>query len=144
MYLLVCCISWILILGRPRVSCLQYKCVCMLCIVCDTCMCDTTHALVGVLYFADTYSRQASCLMCAIHVCVTSLMRISFSGLDMGWLRFVGSLNLQVSFAKEPYKRDDILQKKPIILRSLLIAATAYPFQDLIFVHVFVRVCACV
>ena len=27
----------------------------------------------------------------------------------MGWLRFVGSLKLQVSFAKEPYKTDDIL-----------------------------------
>jgi len=26
--------------------------------------------------------------------------------------------------AKEPYKRDDILQKRPIILRSLLIVAT--------------------
>ena len=42
----------------------------------------------------------------------------------MGWLRLVGSLKLQVSFAKEPYKRDDILQKRPIILRSLLIVAT--------------------
>ena len=31
-----------------------------------------------------------------------------------------------VSFAKEPYKRDDILQKRPIILRSLLIVATPY------------------
>jgi len=30
----------------------------------------------------------------------------------------------RVSFAKEPYKRDDILQKRPIILRSLLIEAT--------------------
>jgi len=29
----------------------------------------------------------------------------------MGWLRLVGSLKLQVSFAKEPYKRDDILPK---------------------------------
>ena len=28
------------------------------------------------------------------------------------------------SFAKEPYKRDDILQKRPIILRHLLIVAT--------------------
>ena len=28
--------------------------------------------------------------------------------------------NWYVSFAKEPYKRDDILQKRPIILRSLL------------------------
>ena len=44
----------------------------------------------------------------------------------MGWLRLVGSLKLQVSFAKETYKRDDILQKRPIILtwRSLLIVAT--------------------
>ena len=31
--------------------------------------------------------------------------------LTMGWLRLVGSFKLQVSFAKEPYKRDDILQK---------------------------------
>ena len=34
---------------------------------------------------------------------------------NMGWLRLVGSLKLQVSFAKEPYKRDHILQKRPII-----------------------------
>jgi len=31
---------------------------------------------------------------------------------EMGWLRLVGSLKLQVSFAKEPYDRDDILQKE--------------------------------
>jgi len=30
---------------------------------------------------------------------------------DMGWLRLVGSLETKVSFAKEPYKRDYILQK---------------------------------
>ena len=40
--------------------------------------------------------------------------------LDMRWLRLVGSLKSQVSFTKEPYNRDDILQKRPIILRSLL------------------------
>ena len=45
----------------------------------------------------------------------------------MGWLRLVGSLRLYVSFAKEPYKRDDILQKRHVILRSLLIVATHYP-----------------
>jgi len=39
----------------------------------------------------------------------------------MGWLRLVGSLKLQVTFAKEPYERDDILQQRPVILRSLLI-----------------------
>jgi len=42
----------------------------------------------------------------------------------MGWLRLIGSLKLYVSIAKETYKRDDILQKRPIILRSLLIVAT--------------------
>jgi len=40
--------------------------------------------------------------------------------LGMGWLQLVGSLKLYVSFAKEHYKRDDILQKRPITLRSLL------------------------
>jgi len=44
----------------------------------------------------------------------------------MGWIRLVGSLKSYVSFAKEPYKRDDILQKRPIILRSLLHVATPY------------------
>jgi len=31
------------------------------------------------------------------------------------WLWSVGSIKLQVSFAKEPWKRDSILQKRPII-----------------------------
>jgi len=44
----------------------------------------------------------------------------------MGWLRKVGSLKLHVSFAKEPYKRGYVLQKRPIILRSLIIVATPY------------------
>jgi len=44
----------------------------------------------------------------------------------MGWLRLVGSIKLQVSLVKEPYKRGDILQKRPVILRSLLIIAAPY------------------
>jgi len=43
---------------------------------------------------------------------------------SMEWLRLVGSLKLQVSFAKEPYKTYHILQKRPRVLRSLLIEAT--------------------
>ena len=35
--------------------------------------------------------------------------------LTMGLLRSVESIKLHVSFAKEPYKRDYILQKRPII-----------------------------
>ena len=47
-----------------------------------------------------------------------------FATSHMGWLRLVGSLKLKVSFAKEPYKRDDILQKRPIVLSILLTVAT--------------------
>jgi len=42
---------------------------------------------------------------------------------SMRWLRLIGSLTLWVSFAKEPYKRDNILPKRLIILRSLLFEA---------------------
>ena len=42
----------------------------------------------------------------------------------VGWLRLGGSFKLEVSFAKEPYKRDHILKKRPLISRSLLIVAT--------------------
>jgi len=41
-------------------------------------------------------------------------------------LRLVGSFKMQVSFTKEPCKINDILQKKPTVLRSLLIVATPY------------------
>jgi len=44
----------------------------------------------------------------------------------MWWLWSVGSIKLQVSFAKEPYKRDAILQKRSIILSILLTVATPY------------------
>jgi len=50
--------------------------------------------------------------------------RLLTSQFKMGWLRLVGSIKLQVSFAKEPYKRDDILQKRPVILSILLTVAT--------------------
>jgi len=44
----------------------------------------------------------------------------------MGWLRWVGCFKSEVFCAKEPYKRDYILQTRPIILRSLLIIGTPY------------------
>jgi len=63
-------------------------------------------------------------VLAASHLCFHFLTLLWIS--DMGWLRLVGSLKLQVSFAKEPYKRVDILQKRLMILRSLLIVATSY------------------
>jgi len=44
----------------------------------------------------------------------------------MGCLRQVGSIKLQVSFAKDPYKRDNILQKRRTISSILLTVATPY------------------
>jgi len=64
------------------------------------------------------------CLCVSIYLCICPVYLENVP--SMGWLRLVGSLKLQVSFAKEPYKRDYVLQKRPIILRRLLIVATPY------------------
>ena len=47
----------------------------------------------------------------------------------MGWLRLVGSIKLQVSFAEYCLFHRGLLQKRPIILWSLLIEATQYNTQ---------------
>jgi len=62
------------------------------------------------------------------HTCppesVKTMCQFELGFTTMGWLRLVGFLKLQVSFAKEPFKGHYILQKRPIILWSLLIVAT--------------------
>jgi len=63
------------------------------------------------------------CVCCSVCVAVCVLQYLWYSISSMEWLRLVGPLKSQISFAKEPYKRDDILQKRPILLRSLLIVA---------------------
>ena len=52
----------------------------------------------------------------------------------MGWLRLVGSLKLQVSFAEYHLFYWALLQKRPIILRSLQAVAT--PYQNLLIHHI--------
>jgi len=47
----------------------------------------------------------------------------------MGWLRLVGSFKLQVSFAEYRLFYWSLLQKRHIILRSLLIEATTYTYH---------------
>jgi len=44
----------------------------------------------------------------------------------MGWLRVVGSLILYISFAEHSLFYRALLQRRPIILKSLLIVATPY------------------
>ena len=53
----------------------------------------------------------------------------------MGWLRLVGSLKLQVSFAEYSLFYRALLQKRPINLRSLLIKATPYMHSNPIVTH---------
>ena len=58
------------------------------------------------------------------------LYHLTLSNIIMGWLRWVGSIKLQVSFAEYLLFYRALLQKRPIILRSLLIVATPYYFLD--------------
>ena len=44
----------------------------------------------------------------------------------MGLLRLLGSLKSQVSFAKEPYKRDDILQSRHILVVAMVYCIINY------------------
>ena len=68
------------------------------------------------------------CTYDARHRCVYTIQNIHIQSAyaHMGWLQLVGSIKFEVSFAKETYKRDDILQKRPIILSILLTVATPY------------------
>jgi len=71
-------------------------------------------------------SLKSSC--CSVRQCIAvHCSALQCIAACMGWLRLVGSLKLEVSTAKEPYKRDCILQKRPVILRSLHIVATPQP-----------------
>ena len=75
-------------------------------------------------------------MTCLIHTC--DLTRSSVAGITarcvleakgsavMGWLRLVGSLKVQVFFAEYSLFYRALLQKRPIILRSLLIVGTPY------------------
>ena len=60
----------------------------------------------------------------------------------MGWLRLVGSLKLQVSLAEYRLFYRALLQKRPMISRSLLIVATPYSFKR-ISKRSRLSVCAC-
>ena len=57
---------------------------------------------------------------------VNESCHVSMSQVTMGWLRLVASLKLQISFAEYRLFYRALLQKRPIILRSLLIVAPSY------------------
>ena len=76
---------------------------------------------VYVYSYKYTYICECMYMFWCVRVCVCLQLCVCHRSIGIGWLRLVGPLQIWVSFAKEPYKRDYILQKRHVILRSLLI-----------------------
>jgi len=62
-----------------------------------------------------------------MHICVRVHINICTTYIYMGWLRPVDSLKSQVSLAEYSLFYRALLQKRPMVLRSLLIEDTPYP-----------------
>jgi len=82
-----------------------------------------------------TYIQVYICVLCVgVHIYVYthehtqhSYVRVYlYIQIDMGWLRSVGSIKLQVPFAEYRLFYRALVQKRPMILRSLLILASPY------------------
>jgi len=98
--------------------------------------CHTYEWVMPHIWTSHVTHMNESCHTCEwvmSHMWMRHITHGNVSNTHMGWLWLVGSLTLLVSFAKVPYKRDDILQKRPIILRSLLILATPYEYRRRLF-----------
>jgi len=81
---------------------------------------------------------DASSPPCRIRPDLITRFCICFASME--WLRLVGFLKLQVSFAEYRLLYRSLLQKRPIILRSLLVEAT--PYSEDVWVYCYC-VCAC-
>ena len=101
-------------------------------------VCDMTHScmwheniirILQLIHMCDIL-RWYVCYDSSICVDTCDMFMHASLWIHMGWLHLVGSFKIWVSFAKEPYKRDPVLQKRPIILRSLRIEATPYALYD--------------
>jgi len=89
-----------------------FVCVCVGVCVCVTVITYTQYARVSVCVYV--------CVRVCVCVCVFGGREGGEGGLlqtrpDMGWLRLVGSLQLGF-FCKRAYIKDNILQKRPIVL----------------------------
>jgi len=72
--------------------------------------CDKRERIIAFSH--PSFPQIISCFLCEY---ITRINVACYTyGSGMRWLRLVGSLTTQVSFAKEPNKRDYILHKKPV------------------------------
>ena len=102
-------------------------CSAVQCMRCMSCCCRATATGLLQLYRlpknVGLFCKRA--LLKRLYSAVYELLLQSYSHrIAMGWLRSVGSIKLQVSFAEYRLFYRALLQKRPIILRSLLIVAT--------------------
>jgi len=118
-YLLTClCVTWLIHMSETCV---------------DQCVTWLIHKCYITQWHVYVWHDLFTCVTChsyAWHVthdmsCIW-MTHVKHTKLVMGWLSFVGSFEIQVSFAKEPYKRDLYSAMRPMFLRSLPIVATPY------------------
>ena len=75
-----------------------------------------------------------------VSICVPLCLVSSLVKLSIRWLRLVGSLKLYISFAEHNFFYRALLQKRPVILRSLLIATLYWDTQECVYAFI----CLCV
>ena len=95
--------------------------------------------------YNDKASHESSPLCSLVGTrCRTSVTTVTYSICGYGVATISRLLKIiGLFFAKEPYKRDYILQKRPRILRSLLIVATPYDLEPCVtrLKHKFPQIC---
>ena len=112
------------------VCCSVLQCVAVCCSVLQyVAMCRSVLTLEGLVGHKIGKHTQCVCVCESERARVRVYKRViervySNKRRYMGWLRLVGSLKLQVSFAEYGFFYKALLQKRPTILRSLLIVAT--------------------
>jgi len=80
------------------------------------------YIYIWVYTYLYTYIHIYTCMYIYLYV----LRTYASADNGMGWLQLVGSLKLDVSFVEYRLFYRVLLQKRPILLRSLLIVATPY------------------
>jgi len=109
---------------------------------------STCYLLLQISIYFEYQLQVCVCVCERERACEYTYMIIYVLFITMEWLWLVGSIKLYVSFAKEPYKRDDILKKRPVILSILLTVATPCAYQSTLsinckYICVCERECVC-
>ena len=100
-------------------------------------VCDVTHScmwhdsfiyVTGLIHIRETGVWRAPPLPLRLRDLTFKTMAMTHL-CHMGWLWLVGSLKLYISFAEYRLFYRALLQKRPVILRSLLVEATPYTWH---------------